>query len=73
MSASVVYLFLFFSRGDGGIREYRTPYPTYQDCFAALSHQQRNVPNGAENEVAVVAYCGTRLDEHYEDGWRAIK
>lgn len=51
----IVYL------GDSSVVKYRGSHPSYQSCHAALAKMQLKVPNGSENEVAVVAFCGTDL------------
>lgn len=74
MSAAAVFLYVMIGRGDGYIAVKRTPHPTYASCFAALDRMKIAAPAGAENEVAVVAFCGDRLDERdAQGGWISPK
>lgn len=67
-TAAVVFLYVLISRGDR-MDEFRTPHKSYASCHAALELARVKAPSGAENEVAVVMFCGTDLREHYNGQW----
>lgn len=68
-----IYLYVILQRGDGSASRDRYAHPTYASCFAALKQMKVTVSPGAENEVAVVAYCaaGKELQRYSDGSWRA--
>lgn len=70
MMSSWIWLYVILNRGSGSDLVQRTPHPTYASCFAALKTMRIEAPKGNENEIAVVAYCGTdAVQRHYSATW----
>lgn len=55
---TIVYLWILIIRDDGSVQS-RSPHPSYQSCFAALEKTKIAVSTGDENELGIIAYCGT--------------